>query len=393
MAVSGIIAEFNPLHSGHKYIIDCARGAENNTVIAVISSNFVQRGDTAIISKQKRAEAALLCGADIVAELPVLWSMSTAQNFALGGVWQLYALGCDEIVFGSECGDIEKLKNAADILFSDEFHALAAQNVSSGITFAAARQLAAEQLGIDIGLLKNPNDNLGIEYICAAKQLNIPISFRCVKRVGAGHDEREAKGGYVSASLIREHLMNGSIGFVERYMPSELRGLIKPEYISDISRLERAILATLRTKSEDELKCLPDISEGIENKLFFSIRRADGLESLYNMIKTKRYTMARVRRLVLSAFLGFDKEFFMTSPPYVRVLGFSQKGLSHLKDVPSFSPIVTRAAQIKESGSAANRVFAAECRATDLYALSFEKPLACGGEYTAKLLKTEDLVK
>lgn len=176
-------------------------------------------------------------------------------------------------------------------------------------------------------------------------------------------------------------------------MPSELRGLIKPEYISDISRLERAILATLRTKSEDELKCLPDISEGIENKLFFSIRRADGLESLYNMIKTKRYTMARVRRLVLSAFLGFDKEFFMTSPPYVRVLGFSQKGLSHLKDVPSFSPIVTRAAQIKESGSAANRVFAAECRATDLYALSFEKPLACGGEYTAKLLKTEDLVK
>ncbi len=391
MAVSGIIAEFNPLHSGHKHIIDCARGENGNTVVAVISGNFVQRGDTAILSKTKRAEAALLCGADIVAELPVLWSMSTAQNFALGGVWQLYALGCDEIVFGSECGDIEKLKSAADILFSDEFHTLVAQKVSGGITFAAARQSAAEELGIEKGLLENPNDNLGLEYICAAKRLNIPIDFRCVKRVGAGHDTKEVKNGYVSASMIREHLYRGEIGFAERYMPSVLRGLIQPEYISDIRRIERAVLAVLRTKSEDDLKNLPDISEGIENKLYFSLRVADGLESLYNSVKTKRYTMARVRRLVLSAFLGFDKRFFMTAPPYVRLLGFSEKGVLHLKNTPSFSPIITKASQIKELDNDAQAVFETECRATDLYALSFDKPTACGGEYTAKLLRTEKL--
>ena len=120
MARTGIIAEFNPLHSGHKLLIDTAKKS-GNTVAVVISGNFVQRGDVAIISKQQRAKFALLCGVDIVAELPVLWSMSTAQNFALGGVWQLYNLGCQKIVFGSECGDIDALINAADVLNSDGF--------------------------------------------------------------------------------------------------------------------------------------------------------------------------------------------------------------------------------------------------------------------------------
>lgn len=390
LAVSGIIAEFNPLHSGHKYIIDSARG-ENNTVVAVISGNFVQRGDTAVISKQKRAEAALRCGVDIVAELPVLWSMSTAQNFALGGVWQLYSLGCDEIVFGSECGDIEKLRSAADILCSDEFSFKVAKKMSEGITFAAARQAIALELGCDPEVLRNANDNLGIEYITAAKRLNLPISFRCVKRVGADHDSSEIKDGYVSASFLREKLKSGEPGVAERYMPKALRGFIKNEYISDIKRLENAVLAVLRTKTPEQLKELPDISEGIENKLFFSIRVATSLDELYNMIKTKRYTMARVRRLVLNAFLGVDKEFFMTTPPYVRLLGFSPKGTEHLKAVPSFSPIVTRAAEIKELDPACIKVFETECRASDLFNLSLSLPLECGSEYKSKLLKTECL--
>ncbi len=390
MAVSGIIAEFNPLHSGHKYIIDKAKG-EDNTVIAVISGNFVQRGDTAVISKQKRAEAALRCGVDIVAELPVMWSMSTAQNFALGGVWQLYSLGCDEIVFGSECGDIDKLTAAADILFSDEFHTRVCQMMKEGITFAAARQQAAESLGCDADLLKKANDNLGIEYITAAKKLNIPIAFRCVQRVGAEHDSDEIKNGYVSASFLRERLIDRNIGFAERYMPESLRGLIQDEHISDIKRLETAILTVLRTKTLQDFKELPDVSEGIENKLFFSVRVATSLDELYNMVKTKRYTLARVRRLVLSAFLGFDKNYFMTTPPYVRLLGFSQRGREHLKGVPSFSPIVTRATEIKELDSAATQVFDIECRASDIYALSLSLPLECGLEYKSKLLKTECL--
>ena len=386
MAVTGIIAEFNPLHNGHKLLIDRAK-EQGDTVICVISGNLVQRGDTSVIPKLKRAEAALLCGADVVAELPVLWSMSTAQNFALGGVSQLYNLGCDKIIFGSECGDINSLINAADILLSDEFAQKVSDEVKSGITFAAARSNAAEILGVNPQLLSNPNDNLGIEYIMAAKTLNLPITFTCVKRLGAGHDSNENIGGLVSSSFIRQKILEDNLGYAERFMPIPLRGFIKEDFVSDIKRIENAILGILRLKSSDDFKALPDLSEGIENKLYFSLRVATSLDELYNMIKTKRYTLARVRRLVLSAALGFDGELFMTPPPYVRVLGFSEQGEKQIRKLEPTVPVITRATQIKELDERCKKVFETECRATDLYALSLSKPLECGLEYKMKLLK------
>ena len=175
-------------------------------------------------------------------------------------------------------------------------------------------------------------------------------------------------------------------------MPREIRGIIRPEHIANISRLENAILCSLRTKTTDDFKNLPDISEGLENKICFSARVATSLDELYNMIKTKRYTLARIRRLVLSAFLGFDNQFFMTTPPYVRVLGFSKQGLSHLKLPQGVIPIITRAAQIKELDDDAKKIFEIECRATDIYNLALAKPLECGTEQKMKLLKTEELL-
>lgn len=391
MSATGIIAEFNPLHSGHKRLIDYAHTLDD-TVVCVISGNFVQRGDAAIISKQQRVRAALLCGADIVCEMPVLWSMSTAQNFALAGVWQLYNMGCDKIVFGSESGNIEALKKAADVLASDGFFERAASKARSGITFACAREQAAAELGVDISLLRNANDNLGIEYILAAKKLNLPIEFYCLKRLGAQHDSGDISGGFVSSSFIREELLNGNIGYVERFMPREIRGIIQPEHIADINRLEKAVMCVLRTKTPQELKALPDISEGLENKIYFSARVATSLDELYNMIKTKRYTMARIRRLVLSTFLGFDGNFFMKTPPYVRLLGFSRRGAAHLKQPQGIIPVITRASQIKELDGDSKQVFEIECRATDIYALCLCKPLECGAEQKMKMLKTEELL-
>ena len=299
MSVVGIIAEFNPLHTGHKRIIDHAHTL-GDTVACVISGNFVQRGDVGILSKLQRAKFALLCGADIVAEMPVLWSMSTAQNFALCGVWQLYNIGCDKILFGSECGDINALKAAADVLNSDGFFNKVTDKAKSGVTFAVAREQAAQEMGVDFTLLRNPNDNLGIEYILAAKKLNLPIEFHCIKRLGAMHDSGKVADGFVSSSFIREELYKGNIGYTERFMPREIRGIIRPEHIADISRIENAILCSLRTKTADDFKNLPDISEGLHNKIYFSARVATNLDELYNMIKTKRYTLARIRRLVLS---------------------------------------------------------------------------------------------
>ncbi len=391
MSAVGIIAEFNPLHTGHKHIIDYAHTLDD-TVVCAISGNFVQRGDISILSKQQRAKFALLCGADIVAEMPVLWSMSTAQNFALCGVWQLYNLGCDKIVFGSECGDIEALKNTADILASDGFFEKVTQKAKSGVTFAVAREAVAAEMGVDSLLLRGANNNLGIEYILAAKKLNLPIEFHTIKRLGAGHDSNEIDDGFVSSSFIREELFKGNIGYTERFMPREVRGIIKDENIANIQRLENAILYSLRTKTVDDFKNLPDISEGLENKIYFSVRVATSLDELYNSIKTKRYTLARIRRLVLSAFLGFDNQFFMTTPPYVRVLGFSEQGLLHLKNPQGIIPIITRALQIKNLDGDAQTVFDTECRATDIYNLALGKPLECGSEQRMKILKKEELL-
>lgn len=391
MSAVGIIAEFNPLHTGHKRLIDYAKTL-GDTVACVISGNFVQRGDVSIISKQQRAKFALLCGVDIVAELPVLWSMSTAQNFALGGVWQLYNLGCQKIVFGSECGDIDALINAADVLNSDGFFEKVSEKAKSGVTFAVARENAAQEMGVDFTLLRGANNNLGIEYILAAKKLNLPIEFHTIKRLGAGHNSNEIDDGFVSSSFIREELLKSNIGYTERFMPREIRGIINPEHIADIKRLENAILCSLRTKSANDLKNLPDISEGLENKIYFSARVATSLDELYNMIKTKRYTMARIRRLVLSAFLALDNRFFMTTPPYVRVLGFNSNGLEHLKTPQGIIPVITRALQIKNLDDDAIKVFETECRATDIYNLALGVPLECGSEQKMKLLKAEELL-
>lgn len=386
MSRVGIIAEFNPLHTGHKFLIDTAK-QNGNTVIAVISGNFVQRGDTAILSKSKRAEMALRCGVDLVAELPVIWSMSTAQNFAIGGVTQLARLGCDEILFGSECGDIGALINAADILLSKEFDLEVSNEIKNGITFAAARQIAAEKLGVKPNLLTTANNNLGIEYICAAKKLGIDIKFRTIKRIGSGHDSKDINETAVSASLLREKIIDGNFGFAEKFMPIEARGILKPEIVSDIARLEKAILSVLRMKTKEDFKNLPDLSEGLDNKLLLSVRVATSLDDLYSMIKSKRYTLARVRRLVLSAFLSIDNSLFLKPPPYTRILGSTDKGNEVLASVTNKALIVTKASEIKGLGPVAQKVFDTESKATDIFALSLLKPHGCGKEFTSKFLK------
>lgn len=390
MGAIGIIAEFNPLHSGHKLLIDTALSS-GKPLICALSGNFVQRGDTAIISKTKRAEIALRCGVDIVAELPVLWSMSTAQNFSIGGVSQLYALGCDEIVFGSECGDIQKLCKAADILSSKDFKESISKYIKDGVTFAVARESAALDLGVDKDILKGANNNLGIEYICAAKKIGANIDFKTIKRVGAHHDSLENNKDYVSSSLIREKIKIGDYGFAEKFMPIPARGILHKEIISDIKRLDTAILSHLRRKEKIDFENLPDLSEGLENKLYFSIRTAETFEELCESIKSKRYTLARIRRLVLSAFLDFDNTFFLKEPPYVRILGFSQNGADHLSQLQPFKPIITRASQIKKLDNLSQKVFKTECTATDLYGLSLNSKSQCGNEYTGKFLKKESL--
>jgi predicted nucleotidyltransferase len=227
--------------------------------------------------------------------------------------------------------------------------------------------------------------------MAAAENTGSNFQFQTLKRQGASHDSSEVSGGYASASLLRERLLSGDRDFCKDYIPEKAFSLFTPQNTADIRRIENAVLALLRTRTLKELGQLPDISEGLENKLFSAIRVASSLNDLYNMVKVKRYTLARIRRLVLSAFIGLDSTFFMKPPPYVRVLGFNEQGMKLIKENACISdiPIVTRISEIKNLTPTALKLFETECRATDLFSLALPKPAPCGLEYTAKIIKTE----
>ncbi len=386
MFLSGIIAEFNPLHTGHQLLIDTAK--KDGVVACVISSNFVQRGDVAIAEKRIRTEMALNAGADLVLEMPTAYSCSTAQNFAFAGVSILDAIGCDSLLFGSESGNICDLEKASEILNTPEFSEKLKQNLEGGVTFAAAREKAAKECGLKTDILNKPNNNLAVEYINAIKSINSKMQYKTVSRKGAAHDSKDIEA-FVSASLLREKLISGDYEFCEKYMSDTNLGLLKSENIANIKNIENMILGILRTKSRYELKKLPDISEGVENKLFSAIKTATSLEELYSLIKVKRYTLSRIRRLVVSAALGMDNSFFMQAPPYIRVLGFNKTGEEILKQSKEKSkiPLILRAKEIEELDESSKKLFDLECRATDLYMLSLNKPRECGFEYKAKLIK------
>lgn len=379
------MAEFNPFHNGHKYLIDCAKN-DGHSVFCVISGNFVQRGDVAVISKFDRARQALLCGADLVAELPCPWSMSTAQNFALGAVSQLSAVGADVLYFGSECGDTELLERAAEVLDSAEFEKRLKENVKGSATFAAVRQKVLSGMDARLGrLLDGPNDTLAIEYIISAKKINPQISFKAVKRIGAEHNAEEAVNGYSTATLIRDRLIQKDTEYIMQFMPPKAAEVLLTAGISDIKRLETAILCRLRSMSLEDLSKLADISEGLENALYSSVRGAVSLKELYDGVKSKRYTLARIRRIILNGFIGIDDSFFKKEPPYVRILGFADNAVSAIPAMP-VKPVITRVSQINGLDDFSKKVFETECRATDLYSLSLDKPLPCGGDCVTPII-------
>lgn len=384
--LTGIIAEFNPLHTGHQFLINTA--LKDGAVACVISGNFVQRGDTAITEKRIRTEMALNAGADLVLEMPSYYSCSTAQNFAFAGVSILDAICCDSLLFGSENGNTKDLEKASEILNSNEFSKKLKQNLEGGITFAAAREKAATECGLESNILNKPNNNLAVEYINAIKSINSKMQYKTLCRKGAAHDSKDIED-FVSASLLREKLILGDYDFCEKYISAENLELLKSENIADIKNIENMLLGILRTKSIDELKKLPDISEGVENKLFSAIKTATTLDELYSLIKVKRYTHARIRRLVISTALGLDDSFFMKTPPYIRVLGFNKKGEEILKQISGKTkiPLILRAKEIEGLSDNAKKLFELETTATDLYMLSLNKPRECGYEYKAKLIK------
>lgn len=393
MTTAGIIAEFNPLHRGHAFLIEKLKQSGAESVAVVMSGDFVQRGDAAVLSRWARAKQALACGADLVVELPLPWAMSGAEHFALGGVAVLEALGAEAVGFGSECGDLEQLRRAQQALASPLLRSAIREALKEGCTFAAARQRAVGGLFGEetAALLRAPNNILGVEYLKAVEELKADLSAYTIPRSGAEHASEHAKSGNASSAAIRKLLKCGKD--VSSLLPPGAYNVLKDEIAcgrapADLDRLGRGILAVLRKMNREEFSRLPDVSEGLENRIYAAVRTAGSLSDLYFSAKSKRYTLARIRRIVLSAFLGMDAECAAGTPPYLRVLGVGPQGPGILKKAKqkALLPIVGRYADTASLGARARRTFDLESRAADLYALCMPKPAPCGLERSGKIV-------
>ncbi len=390
----GIVAEFNPFHNGHKHIVDTLKANGENTVTAVMSESFVQRGECACMSPYERTLAALSCGVDLVLSLPVPYATASAERFAEGGVTVLGSLGCiDALSFGSESGDVESLKKCAKAITAEEFSPLLENRLSEGLSFPTARQKAlGDMYGDAFGdALSSPNDLLGVEYIKAIEKNNYPITPVAIKRVGVSHDSKEVNVDFCSASAIRSFLKNGED--YKGFMPTESFNILSEAVSSgnapaDFGKLETTILYKLRTMSAEDFRKIPDVSEGLEYRFCEAVGNSVTLSEILEKVKTKRYTHSRLRRIVLCALLGITKQDTELEVPYIRVLGFNSKGAEVLKQAKKTAtlPIVSKSSDFKYLDENAQRIFGLECRARDIFSLCLPMPQVCGKEMTDKFI-------
>lgn len=396
-SVAGIICEYNPLHRGHALCLQAMRKSGNSHIVCVMSGNYVQRGEPAILNKWARTECALNAGADLVAELPCAWAMAGAETFALGAVSMLHRLGCiDELWFGSECGNAQQLFNLAEILQTEAFSASLRSFLGNGISFASARQNAVQQLcGAEkAALLESANNTLGIEYCKAILKLNSSMRVRTLKRDGAGHDQTvnlETEDSVLSASQIRAMVQNNED--ISSLLPDFSEQILKREIAlgrapCTVKNIEMPILACLRSMTVHDFSLLPDISEGLEHRLHRTVRTATSLSEVFDGVKSKRYSHARIRRIILSAFLGIQKKSVPSVPPYFRILGMNERGREILKIAKKNKqiPIVARAGDILTLDKNALNVFELEQRSTDLYGLCSPDIQPCGLEFTKGII-------
>lgn len=378
MRTAGIICEYNPFHRGHAWQIDALRAqlGADTAVVCAMSGDFVQRGDFAILRAHARAEAAVRGGADLVLELPLPWAISSAEGFAAGGVGVLAATGAvDTLVFGSECGDTETLRAVAAALESNAFAALLRQRLTEGTSFAAAREAAArELLGDRTAVLAQPNDILGVEYCKAIARQNAVMEPLALARKSVGHDGGAVEG-FASASHIRRLLTNG--GNAAEFLTPESADIYARECAAGrapvtMANAERAILARLRALTEADFAACDSGGEGLYHRFYDAVQHETSIEDILAAAKSKRYAHARLRRLLLSAFLGLTAE-LPARIPYLRVLACNERGREVLKTMKTTAaaPILTKSAQVRRLDADAQRLFALTARAEEQYTLAY----------------------
>lgn len=391
MNIAGITAEYNPFHTGHAYQISALKAqlGPDTSVVAVMSGSWVQQGRPAVTDKWTRARMALNGGADLILELPTVWAAASAESFARGAVELLCRCGViDTLCFGSETGELAPLLAAAECLDSPDYPEQLRKALEGGASFAAARQAAVEALiGPAGAALASPNNNLGVEYLRALRSLHSNIKPVTIRREGAAHNSLDRTGeGFRSATQLRQHLARGEWEAVRPYVPAGNLDILQSAPLADPRLGERAVLACLRKMTAEDWARLPDAGagEGLPQRLERAGRQCRSLDDFFTLAKTRRYAMARLRRMALWAFLGLTAADVPAEPPYLRVLGFNARGREVLKQMKTTAqlPILTKPAHARELDGPGRRLFELEAQCTDLYGLFLPQLPPPGQEWT-----------
>lgn len=387
MRIAGIIAEYNPFHNGHALHIRRTREATGcDYVVACMAGHFTQRGEPAILSKWARARMALACGADAVFELPALFAVRTADAFALGGAAILDGLGADALSFGSEIADLGLLRALAELRRSEpeEFSACVRRKLDAGMSHARAwGEAAGEALSLPPEAVNRPNLILAAEYLRALEKLDSRMEPVAVRRAGEYHGA--ALGEFASATAVRAAFARGERDAALAAIPEAARPFAEPDALHP---MDDVLLLRLRGMTPDEIAALPDVAEGLEHRLYRLCRETGSREALLDALKCKRYTRARLSRLLTHALLGMDAALLRDhpAPTYARLLGARADAGPLLKELDRRAklPVVTSAAALR-----GDACFDLECRATDIWALLHDDPALRlpGREFTEKFIR------
>ncbi len=405
--VLGIIAEYNPFHNGHLYHLKKSIEQVNaKCTVLVLSGNYVQRGDCALVDKWKRTEMALKNGIDLVIELPVLYSISSAETFASGAIRLIKSLKVINFLsFGSECGNIGILSDFANVLSSEppEFTALLHHELTKGISFPKAREnallLYLNNIRKYSNILNCPNNTLGIEYLKALKINDCnnitPITIKRQSSENSLDDSIE----FASASSVRDMIYSNDYDTLFSSIPQSsyeilMQALRSGEFVSGLQDFEKEILFLLRCMSIEDIANLPSVTEGLENAIKEASCSCNTLEELINKVKSKRFTRTRIQRILLYALLGYTKDdmsFVQETVPYIRVLGFSEAGKSLLSTISSNKSLRIITSMKHFTDTCKNKrvlsLLQKDIRSTDIYSLAYRKNSKANLDYTKKLIK------
>lgn len=388
--ITSIICEYNPFHNGHKYQIEKAREKGSTHIVSIMSGDTVQRGDVAIFSKHYRAKQAVLNGADLVIELPAPFCISSAEGFAKSGVYIANAIGSDCLCFGCENDDLDTLCKAAEL--SDKLAQSGEKNNESnqlkkllkeGNSYPAALSKTAELFsGKEVAeVFSSPNNTLAVEYLKAVK--NTEIKPMPILRKGAGHNDDFLSGEYASASKIRELLKNGLLN--DNLLP------YSDNYaeIRDIKNMEKGILFSLIKMDKRKLREVPDCSGDLADRILKALKTSKSYDELIINAKTKAFTAARIRRVVMYAVLGINRSDFQLTP-YARVLAFNDKGTEILSKAKKLGriDISTSLKELEHKNDNNKRLAELDARTSDFAKMC--QSVACNepNEYSVRIEKT-----